>query len=68
MTEEYKIRTLFRNVNYRELNQTIKALEVQYGVIEMTFIQITNHLTTKVSKFENKQAKLRGVPLKKKES
>ena len=27
----------------------------------MTFVQITNHLATKVSKFENKQSKFRGV-------
>ena len=27
----------------------------------MTFLQITNHLDTKVSKFEDKQEKLRGV-------
>ena len=61
MVEVAKIRILFENTNYPELKQTIAALEVQHDVNKMTFVQITNHLATMVSKFENKQANLRGV-------
>ena len=61
MTEEAKFRMLFENENYPKLKKTTAAIEVQLGANNMTFLQITNHLATKVSKFENKQAKFREV-------
>ena len=61
MAEEAKIRMLFEKINHPELKQAIAALEVQHDMNKMTYVQITNHLATKVSKFDTKQVKFRGV-------
>jgi len=52
MAEEAKIRVLFENINHPETNQDIEALEVQHDISKMSYMQIKNHLVTKVSKFE----------------
>lgn len=61
MAEEAKIGMLFDKTNYPELTQAIVAIGMQCNVNKMTFFQITNNLSTKVSKFDNKQAKFRVV-------
>ena len=61
MDGEANIRILFEKTNYPELKQNIEALGVQHDVNKMAFVQITNYLTTKVSKFENNQSQFRGV-------
>ena len=61
MEEEANFRTLFDKINHPGLNQAVVALEVQHDMNKMTYVQITNHLATKVSKFDTKQVKFRGV-------
>ena len=61
MAEQAKIRMLFEKINHPELKQAIAALEVQHDMNNMTYVQITNHLATAVSKFDTKQVKFRGV-------
>ena len=50
MAEEAKIRVLFEKINHPELKQAIAALEIQHDMSKMTYMQITNHLSTRVSK------------------
>lgn len=61
MAEESKIRMLFEKINHPDLNQAITALEVNRDINKKSYLQITNHLATKVSKFDRKQVKFRGV-------
>ena len=59
MAEEAKIRILFEKINHPELKQAVAALEVQHDMNKMSYAQITNHLATKVSKFDTKLVKFR---------
>ena len=45
-----KIRVLFEKINHPELKQAIAALEIKHDMSKMTYMQITNHLSTRVSK------------------
>ena len=56
MAEEAKIRALFEEINHPELKEDIVALEVQHDMSQISYIQITNHLIAKVSKFETASA------------
>ena len=53
MAEDAKIRVLFEKINHPQLKDAIAALEVQRDINKMSYEQITNHLITKVSKFDD---------------
>ena len=61
MAEDAKVRVLFEKINHPGLKDVIAALEVQRDISQMSYEQITNHLVTKVSKFDDvSSGKFRG--------
>ena len=56
MAEYARVRVLFEKINHPGLKDVIAALEVQRDVSQMTYIQITNYLVTKVSQLDNTSA------------
>ena len=53
MAEDAKVRVLFEKINHPGLKDVIATLEVQRDISQMSYEQITNHLVTKVSKFDD---------------
>ena len=61
MAEYARVRVLFEKINHPGLKDVIAALEVQRDISQMTYMQITNHLVTKVSQLdETSGGKFRG--------
>ena len=50
LTENAKVRELFKHVQHMQLQDTVKALCVRYDLDGITYIEAVNHLTTAVSK------------------
>ena len=50
MTENAKLRELFKCTKHPQLVESVKALEVRYDMDGLTYTQAVNHLTAAVSK------------------
>ena len=50
LTENAKVRDLFKHVQHTQLQDTVKALRVRYDLDGITYTEAANHLTTAVSK------------------
>ena len=50
MTENTKLRELFKHTKHTQLTESVKALEVRYNMDGLTYAQAANHLTTAASK------------------
>ena len=50
LTENAKVRELFKHVQHMQLQETVKALHVRYDLDGITNTEAVNHLTTAVSK------------------
>ena len=55
MTENAKLRELFKRNKHTQLVESVKALEVQYDMDGLTYTQAANHLTAAVSKLPDYQ-------------
>ena len=55
MTENAKLRELFKRTKHAQLTESVKALEVRYDMDGLTYTQAANHLTTAVSKLPDYQ-------------
>ena len=55
MTENAKLRELFKNTKHPQLTESVKALEVRYDIDGLTYTQAANHLTAAVSKLPDYQ-------------
>ena len=55
MTENAKLRELFKRTKHPQLIESGKALEVRYDMDGLTYTQAANHLTAAVSKLPNYQ-------------
>ena len=51
MTENAKLRELFKRTKHPQLTESVKALEVRYNMDGLTYTQAANHLTAAVSKY-----------------
>ena len=49
LTENAKVRKLFKRVQHTQLQDTVKALRVRYGLDGITYTEAANHLTSAVS-------------------
>ena len=49
LTEKAKVRELFKRVQHRDLQETIKALKVRFDLEGLTYTQAANHITAAVS-------------------
>ena len=49
-SENAKIRELFKRVQHPQLQDTVKALKVRFGMEDLAYTQAANHLTTAISK------------------
>ena len=49
LTENAKVRELFKRVQHTQLQDTVKTLHVRYDLDGITYTQAANHLTTAVS-------------------
>ena len=62
MTEEAKIRFLFKSVQHNDLLATVEALKAQrVGGVELSYVTCANHLSTAVSELPEYVAKNRNV-------
>ena len=55
MTENAKLRELFKRTKHPQLTESVKALEVCYNMDGLTYTQAANHLTAAVSKLPDYQ-------------
>ena len=55
MTENAKLRELFKRTKHPQLTESVKALEVRYNMDGLTYTQAANHLTAAVSKLPDYQ-------------
>ena len=55
MTENAKLRELFKRTKHPQLIKSVKALEVRYDMDGLTYTQAANHLTAAVSKLPDYQ-------------
>ena len=55
MTENAKLRELFKRTKPTQLVESVKALEVRYDMDGLTYTQAANHLTAAVSKLPDYQ-------------
>ena len=55
MTENAKLRELFKRTKHTQLAESVKALEVQYNMDGLTYMQAANRLTAAVSKLPDYQ-------------
>ena len=55
MTENAKLRELFKHTKHPQLTESVKALEVRYDMDGLTYTQAANHLTAAVSKLPDYQ-------------
>ena len=55
MTENAKLRELFKCTKHMQLVESVKALEVHYDMDGLTYTQAANHLTAAVSKLPHYQ-------------
>ena len=55
MTENTKLRELFKRTKHPQLIESVKALEVRYDMDGLTYTQAANHLTAAVSKLPDYQ-------------
>ena len=55
MTENAKLRELFKRTKHPQLIESVKALEVRYDMDGLTYTQAANHLTAAVSKLPDYQ-------------
>ena len=55
MTENTKLRELFKHMNHPQLTESVKALEVRYDMDGLTYTQAAHHLTAAVSKLPDYQ-------------
>ena len=55
MTENAKLRELFKRTKHPQLTESVKALEVRYDMDGLTYTQAANHLTAAVSKLPDYQ-------------
>ena len=55
MTENAKLRELFKRTKHTQLVASVKALEVRYDMDGLTYTQAANHLTVAVSKLPDYQ-------------
>ena len=55
MTENAKLRELFKHMKHTQLTESVKALEVRYDMDSLTYPKAANHLTTAVSKLPDYQ-------------
>ena len=55
MTENAKLRELFKCTEHPQLVESVKALEVRYDMDGLTYTQAANHLTAAVSKLPDYQ-------------
>ena len=55
MTENAKLRELFKRTKHTQLTELVKALEVRYDMDALTYTQAANHLTAAVSKLPDYQ-------------
>ena len=55
MTENAKLRELFKRTKHMQLVKTVKTLEVRYDMDGLTYTQAANHLTGAVSKLPDYQ-------------
>ena len=55
MTENAKLRELFKCTKHTQLTESVNALEVHYDMDGLTFTQTANHLTAAVSKLPDYQ-------------
>ena len=55
MTENARLRELFKRTNDTQLVESVKALEVRYNMDRLTYTQAANHLTAAVSKLPDYQ-------------
>ena len=49
LTENAKVRELFKCVQHTQLQDTVKALRVRYDIDGFTYTEVANHLTAQVS-------------------
>ena len=49
LTENAKVRELFKCVQHMQLQDTVKALRVRYNLDGITYTEAANHLTAAVS-------------------
>ena len=49
LTENAKVRELFKHVQHTQLQDTVKALHVRYNLDGITYTEVANHLTAAVS-------------------
>ena len=52
MTENTKLRELFKCTKHPQLTKSVKALEVRYDMDRLTYTQAANHLTAAVSNYQ----------------
>ena len=55
MTENAKLRELFKHTKHPQLTESVKVLEVRYDMDGLTYTQAANHLTAAVSKLPDYQ-------------
>ena len=55
MTENAKLREIFKHTKHPQLTESVKVLEVRYDMDGLNYTQAANHLTTAVSKLRNYQ-------------
>ena len=55
MTENAKLRELFKRTKHTQLVESVKALEVRYDMDGLAYTQAANHLTAAVSKLGDYQ-------------
>ena len=59
MTENAKLRELFKRTKHTQLIKSVKTLEVQYNMDGLTYSQAANHLTVAISKLPDYKMALR---------
>ena len=64
MTENAKLRELFKRTKHWQLVESVKALEVRYDMDGQTYTQAANHLTAAVSKLPDYQMARRVLNVK----
>ena len=55
MTENAKLRELFKHTKHPQLIESVKALDVRYNMDGLTYTQVATHLTAAVSKLPDYQ-------------
>ena len=55
MTENAKLRELFKRTKHTQLTESVKAFEVRYDMDGLTYTQAANHLTAAVSQLPDHQ-------------